>query len=415
MKKQMLALLCACLLTFCLPAQAVSNKAAATFTESDGSYTLQCPKGWAAYNWADSAAHMGAQQDEPFGTLFSYFMYYQGLMDSPTYLFKNGAPAVISLMLTNYGQRMSDAELAADSARTLGLFRVYEALTPTQPEAAPPAQAQNGVRWLEYGFTFVHSGTQWEAVCLLGVKGKLLIRLNMLTPKATAQEDRQALHTVQETFALTPGREDAGITFQTLYGQFRIDDDKVACYQNGHNGYVDVGERLVYAVPLDWIALFESNLNDELAAITDRGTPQAKAFATVVNSLYSQYSATLLTPDRQGVLVSAYNDLDPMKSWNLEARKLVGDVRESLLSIPGFVRMVAAPDLSSAETPDTLVFEYIVHLEGYDWQALLGYIPYGAYLPCISLCVPEGGMSDALRAEFANTLRSVQAGIPVEP
>ncbi len=415
MKKRVLALLCACLLACCQPALAVTRKPAAAFTEGDGSYTLQCPDGWLACNWEDTLTLMDTLQDEPFYTLLNYFMFYQGLMDSPTYLFKNGEPAVISLMLTSNGQSITDEALAADFARTLDWFSVYEAFTPSQPEAAAPAQDKNGVRWLERGFTFTDSGSQWEAVCLLGVKGKLLIRLSMLAPKATAQKDRQALNAVKTTLALKPGRENAGIAFKTLYGQFRIDDDKTVCYQNGHNGYVDVGECLIYAVPLDWIALFDRNLEEELAAVSAMDASQANAYTSLVRELYASYSATLLTPDRKGVLVSLYLDLDPMKTWKSQAKQLIVELSDGLRGAPGFQRMVASPDSGSAQPPETLVYEYVVNVYGQSWRVLLGFIRYGAYLPGVFLYVPEGALSDALRAEFSNTLRSMQAGIAVEP
>ena len=271
------------------------------------------------------------------------------------------------------------------------------------------------MRWLERGFTFTDSGSQWEAVYLLGVKGKLLIRLSMLAPKTTAQEDRQALNDVKKTLVLKPGRENAGITFKTLYGQFRIDEDKTVCYQNGHNGYVDVGECLVYAVPLDWIALFDRNLEEELAAVKAMDASQAEAFTTLVRDLYASYSATLLTPDRKGVLVSLYLDLEPMKTWKSQAKQLISELNDSLPDTPGFQRMLAAPDPSSAQPPDTLVYEYAAKMYGQSWRVLLGFIRYEDYLPGVFLYVPEGALSDALRAEFSNTLHSMQAGIAVAP
>jgi hypothetical protein len=358
---------------------------------------------------------MDSQQDSPFYTLHNNFMFSQGLMDSPTYLFKNGEPAVISLMLTNNGQTMTDEALAADFARTLDWFSVYEAFAPSQPEAATPTQDKNGVRWLERGFTFIDSGSQWEVVCLLGVKGKLLIRLSMLTPKTTSQENRQTLNALKTTIVLKPGRENAGITYKTLYGQFRIDDDKTVCYQNGHNAYVDVGECLVYAVPLDWIALFDRNLEEELAAVTALDASQANAYRSLVRDLYDSYSATLLTPDRKGALVSLYFDLDPMITWKSQAKQLIGELSDGLRGSSGFQRMVASPDPDSAQPPDTLVYEYVVKGYGQSWRVLLGFIRYGAYLPGVLLYVPEGALSDTLRAEFSNTLRSMQAGIAVEP
>lgn len=414
MKKRALALLCACLLACSLPAQAVTNPPA-SYTAQDASYTLTCPAGWAAYDSDGMPDALRALGDEPAYLMASTFLYGNGVTESPSFLFKDGEIAIMNLMLETMSQPVTNAEMGALYEGLLDLYRDRTGFAEAPASATAPREDSRGVRWLSGSCTFSKDGTDWLVVSLLGAKGNVVIHLALLTPQATAAENQTALEAVQASLQLAEGRDTAVGSGKQTYGALQIDEALEPYYGDDRRAYVDVGECMMYAIPAEWIGLYPNNLQDELAAVTGAGKPYSQPMAKLIQDLYDGYSATILTADRTGVLVSTYFELNEMKTWKAQAPQIMAEIEALITNLDGFEQRVNGPALAEdGSVPDLLVYEYVQTIHGQKWRVLAGFIPYQAYLPSALLYTPEGTMTDALRAEFANTMHSMQAGLPLQ-
>lgn len=414
LKKLLLVLVSICLLVAGIPLSSRAMPNETLTTAANGDYLFYYPDGWLYCSGDNVKDGLDLLTSNSSYLLLNTFLFGNGVHEGTSYLFKKDGTAILTIYTTMLEAAVTDEDLLNLTAQQISSFQYYENFyTDTSENGAALLDLDSwGIRWLIRSCQFNDGDVQWFSISIVGAREKQAIHLNLLSPTAQGDEDSSSLVSVLQSFVpkLDPFSEGSPETSD--YSMIEIDTAKKAYYHNGHTAYVDKEAHTLYAIPEGWIGLFDYNRSDELDAVEKAGKPYSPALAALSDSLYDMYSATILTDDLLGVLVSASDDRDDSVAWREEVLDRIAYFDNAILGLNGFDSMVSQPgDAADPGKLNMLVYEYRQNIAEEPWRVLAGFVPYGKQLVSIFLYRHEGDMTDALRAEFQNTLLSVQAGI----